>query len=300
MNKYDSDIQRWLNRAPSAGETCVFSNPKYWKRDALLFDRVYARVHPSDSRGPDIPIEASFGVQKIEEELWGMQLAVGLGWAMGISVGPKDEVQKAHADAQKVNEVDEERGLTKVYWRGGIMASWSFGEQGLYLRRFSDGESIAYQGALQNLPIVVGDDATWGQILEFRHDKESTRKYRDLKVWLGEGVNAKSAEHAADIIGQKIENYRWAIKKHGLKTITGTITQLFEWKRSGLALAAGGAVAAFGGPLLGALASGLVGLGQIGVHIAEQHISHEEVLRGEDREIAILYEAQEKFGTPRL
>jgi hypothetical protein len=52
--------------------------------------------------------------------------------------------------------------------------------------------------------------------------------------------------------------------------------------------------------LLGALASGLVGLGQIGVHIAEQHISHEEVLRGEDREIAILYEAQEKFGTPRL
>jgi hypothetical protein len=63
-----------------------------------------------------------------------------------------------------------------------------------------------------------------------------------------------------------------------------------------LAIAAAGGIAAFSGPLFGALAGGLVALGQVGIYICEQSISQKEVLRGADREIAILYKAQEKFG----
>jgi hypothetical protein len=300
QDEHGHDLEKWMNRVPAPGETCVFSDRLHWKRDALLFDRVYARVDRSSSRVPDIPIKVSFGVEKLDEELGAQQQAVALGFGMGLSTVGMDEnglqqFRKSFEDAQITNQVDEERGLTRMYWNAGIMASWSFGERGLY-RRFSEGECVAYQGALQNLPVVLGDGVSWDEILEFRHDKEATRKYRDLRVWLSEGVKATSAEHAADIIGQKIENYRWAINKHGLKTKLGAVTQLFQWKESSLAVAAGGAIGAIVGPLYGAIAGGLVALGQVGIYIGQQSIDRKEVLRGADREVAILYEAQEKFG----
>jgi hypothetical protein len=67
------NTQDWLNRRPRPGETCVFTHGYYgiareqhslisdWKRDALLFDRVY--VSCLDPRSPpDIPFELSCGV----------------------------------------------------------------------------------------------------------------------------------------------------------------------------------------------------------------------------------------------
>jgi hypothetical protein len=194
-----------------------------------------------------------------------------------------------------VEECDFDLRMSLEYLRFGIMGEWAYSSKGIYLRRFTPGERTAYEGALNNLPLVSAKGVSWDQVIDFRKDPEAVRKYRDLRLWLREGLNAQTVEHATDIIGQKIENYRWAIKKHGFQTTIGAITQLFDWKESRLTLGAAGVAGMFGGPVWAAIASGLTVVAQIGTWLSERKLAKDEILRGPDREIAILFEAQERF-----
>jgi len=56
----------------------------HWKRDALLFDRVYARYRDSDAP-PDIPIELSFGLDTVEQSLraWDASMSVNADGSYG-------------------------------------------------------------------------------------------------------------------------------------------------------------------------------------------------------------------------
>jgi hypothetical protein len=105
-------------------------------------------------------------------------------------------------------EFDLDRKLSESYARIGVMGEWTCSNRGVYLRRFETGERIAYEAALNNLPIVSASTASWDQILEFRRDSDASRKYRDLRLWLRAGLSSQSIEQATEIIGQKIEDYR--------------------------------------------------------------------------------------------
>ena len=92
--------------------------------------------------------------------------------------------------------------LARQYAEAGVMGEWSYEASRAFLRRFTSGEQIAYEGALSNIPLVVAETASWEQVLDFRKDPEAVSKYRDLRLWLRSGIGAQSAQHAADIIGK--------------------------------------------------------------------------------------------------
>ena len=300
-----ANSQDWLNRRPRPGETCVFTHGYYgidreqhslisdWKRDALLFDRIYASCLDPHSP-PDIPFELSFGVAESDREAKNHYESM----AMMVS-----QAYPPHASLEDIEKIDPgvtadfdwDLKLSKLYAQLGVMGEWTFSNKGMYLRRFEAGERIAYEAALNNLPLVSASSASWDQILEFRSDPDASRKYRDLRLWLRAGLSAQSIEQATDTIGQKIEDYRWAIKKHGFQTCLGALNQLFDWKKSGLAVAAGGVGAAVAGPIGASIASGLIIATQIGAFLCERRLAADEVLRGPDRPVAILYDAQERF-----
>jgi hypothetical protein len=188
--------------------------------------------------------------------------------------------------------------LAEQYSRAGIMGEWSYASTGAFLRRFSEGEQVAYEGALSNIPLVVAEAHTWEHILEFRGDPEAKRKYRDLRLWLRSGLKAESSQHAADIIGQKIDDYGWAIERHGLQTSLGALKTVFDWRESKLIFAAMGLAGVMGSPLWAALAGGLGIAMQVGALITERHLDAKEIGRGPNREVAILYEVQKRFGNP--
>ena len=298
--------EEWLDRKPLPGETCVFSHGYWgtrgdsnakmvadWKRDALLFDRVYAPCLDPDNP-PDIPPKLSFGSAAVEGEMQSYD------WTMGHMMAqafPGMSTEEAAALDPNLPEMfDFDLRLSLAYSRVGIMGEWTYSSAGPYFRRFVAGEAIAYEGALNNIPIVSAGNMSWDHVIEFKNDPEAARKYRDLRLWLRSGLNAQSVEHATDIIAQKIEDYRWAIKKHGLQTYSGMITQLFDWKDSRLTLVAAGTAGMFGGPIWAGLASGLAIAAKIGVLLTEKRISSQEIRRGPEREIAILYDIREKFG----
>lgn len=296
----------WLDRRPRAGETCVFTQGFYgiqatghtavsdWKRDALLFDRVYASCMNPD-QPPDIPIEISFGIAERDREATTYSNTMAM---MQAQAYPHCSTPEQLQDAEPgiLHLFDFDRKMAALYSELGVMGELTYSNQSLYVRRFTQGEQTAYEGALHNLPLVSAANASWDQIIEFRTDAEASRKYRDLRMWLRTGLGAESVQHASDIIGQKIEDYRWAIKKHGFETSLGALRQLFDWKESAPALAAGGVGGVFAGPVGAGIAAGLVLAAKVSAFLCERRLAATEVLRGPDRAVAILYEAQERFG----
>lgn len=132
--------------------------------------------------------------------------------------------------------------------------------------------------------------------MEFRSDSDALRKYRDLKLWLASGLNSDSLAHATDSIAKRIDDYEWAIKKHGLKTSTGLLGYLIDSKNL-LSTSVG---AGIGGYLTGetwaALAGGgLVLTAEIVAFAANRLIDLAAVKRGANSEIAVLYEIKKKL-----
>ena len=193
INSHTSDL--WLRRLPHAGETCLFSagddqadrhttadSIAKWKRDALLFDRIYARCDDPHNP-PDIPLELSFGVaaidgktaRKLEENNNSGAQMISRAYA-GMSM---DDVEKALADEGNLDlfldGLNFEVQLSQAYSEVGVMGQWRYSSNKLYVRRFSKGERTAYEGALNNLPLVSMAGVPWEQIISFREDGEASR-----------------------------------------------------------------------------------------------------------------------------
>jgi hypothetical protein len=302
-----SHSNEWLNRRPAIGQTCAFSHGYFdrsssneelisqWKRDALLFDRVYAK-YTIDMPPPDIPVELSFGLENVENSIKSFDTSMAQMQAQAFAGYTQEEfLKEIGATSWKEDPLGFDNQLSSEYSSAGIMGEWTYASSGQYLRRFSEGEAIAYEGALSNIPIVSVSAAPWEQILDFRSDPEAVRKYRDLRLWLRAGLKADSIQHASDLIGQKIDDYRWSIKRHGLQTSLGALKTVFDWRDSKLTLTAMGLGAATGGPVWAAMAGGLSIAIQVGAWLTERRLDEKDVGRGLNREVAILYDVQEQF-----
>jgi hypothetical protein len=77
---------------------------------------------------------------------------------------------------------------------------------------------------LDFIPDIVEDKLTWEQVLEFRQDKTTKTKLDRLRRWFNIDLLKKSEEEIKNILGQKIDDYQWALKKHGIQTLIGGST----------------------------------------------------------------------------
>jgi len=110
-----------------------------------------------------------------------------------------------------------------------------------------------------------------------------------------DALKAQSPSHAQEIIEQRISEYEWSIRKHGLSTTVGTLKAVLDSK-SLSAVATGGVIGALvGGPIFSALTAGLLLTSRVAVAVAERHIERESVRRGPGSEVALLYEARQQF-----
>lgn len=151
------------------------------------------------------------------------------------------------------------------------------------------GETGTILAAISNLAIVDNDQLSWPQVLQFRRDKEALVKLRRLRNWLDRDMVGKPASFISDAIATKLEDYEWALKKHGIKSITGTISQLLEPKVLGAATAAAGGLTIAGAATLGALAGSGIILGRAAISIAEKLIDLGDLKRGPSADVAFVH-----------
>ncbi len=88
---------------------------------------------------------------------------------------------------------------------------------------FVPGPNEAIMATLSNLEVVDDSTLTWEQVLEFREDDEAKSMYRRLVYWVSNDMEGKSQSQIQDFISFRIEDHRAALKKHGIKTLLGTV-----------------------------------------------------------------------------
>jgi hypothetical protein len=138
--------------------------------------------------------------------------------------------------------------------------------------------------ALRQLQVVDEEELSWEQVMEFRLDRSSRTDYQRLVHWLDDEMIGRSTEYIIDEIGVRLERYKQALKKHGLKSRIGLLTSILDPKALASAGAAAGgamlaeqvltAVLAAGGVLLGKV---LIGVGQSKLDLHDVHAEHAEI-----------------------
>jgi len=267
---------------PHFSETCTISNINHSKLSALLFDKIWVGTRTKEETNDafiDVPEEVTFGNSKIESE--------------AVEIFKKKSILTQNNIGLIVPLFI--RSLAESFAKNNIIVTPTFESKQSFQYEYPDGNSLACQAVLNNIAIVDNDAISWNQVLEFRKDPEAARKYRALRIWLHEGIEAKSISQATDIIGKKIDDYEWAIKKHGLKTITGILTSFFDLKTVS-ALATGAGFGAFAGGSVGAsLIAGLIVTSKIVATVADKKIDLEALNKDKYSQIALICEIKEQF-----
>ncbi|MHC4535905.1 MAG: hypothetical protein ACYS6K_18300 [Planctomycetota bacterium] len=163
--------------------------------------------------------------------------------------------------------------------------------------QYKEGNFEVLTTTLSDLEIVDEQSTPWDAIRQFREDKEAQRKYRRLIHWLSADMVGKSQAFIEDAIAIKLEDYNWALRKHGIKTVLGAISETLN-PRSLLATGAAGLTAGLlsNQPGLGLLTQGFLLVGKASVSLATALLDHEDAKRGANNEVAWVYEAQKRLG----
>jgi hypothetical protein len=169
-----------------------------------------------------------------------------------------------------------------------------------YPNTYTNSTDLTYQAAIDNLNVADESRLTWRQVLDFREDKDALVKYRNLRLWLRNGLAASSLAEASDKIAQTVDDYAWAVKKHGLETRIGLLSELLD-HRTAMIAAGGTAVgAATGHELIAALTSGLAIAAKITVSLARRAIEGQSLWREHTAKgAAVIYDARQLEGRSR-
>ncbi len=274
-----------VERPPVAtNERLAFPHPDSVKRAALLVDRIYVPCWAGEDKLEDLPHELTFGDphldQQTAEQTW---MAAEVFWPWKL-----DDPQA---------KLDE---LLRMFLRDPLSRyRLAFPQASVFPINYDAGTTVlpvgnhhVYQGVLNNVPVVIEQDLTWHQVLEFRRDAEARRKYRDLHIWLQQQMKVESEQHVTALIAQRLEDYRWAIRKHGLKSSLEAISSFVSL--SSIVPPAGILVAAQMGitPVAGALVGGALAVAGATAWIAKRLLDLEDIKRGQHREVAYLYALQ--------
>jgi hypothetical protein len=136
---------------------------------------------------------------------------------------------------------------------------------------------------LDFIPVVLDSKLTWKQVLEFRKDKKAREKLNRLKRWFTIDLLGKSEHEIKSTIGQKLDDYQWALKKHGIQTAIAGATSVLSFVAGPTLLSLITA-----SPLTAIVGGVAIGSGAV-AWIANRMIDKTEIQR---EEIAYIYEVR--------
>ncbi len=270
---------------PSAGETAAITLKP--KTAALCFERVWAA---SNDTVPE-SIRCWGGTKP---ELNGVGLAADFNiktnrTSIVAMVGPEDiklELMQSGTDYglamafRKISigfAIEHKIPLTPVF---------DFIKQRNTMYKEGDREVIV--AALDNIEIVDEKELTWEQVEEFRKDRDNQNTHIRLLHWLDKEMIGKSQKFIEDEIIVKLDGYHSSLRKHGIKTVIGTIEEALDGKY----IIPAGIASFVGHPVLGIfLAAGFM-FGKIAVKLAQIKIAFDEIERGPNSEISWVYEVK--------
>lgn len=87
-------------------------------------------------------------------------------------------------------------------------------------------EIVGLELCLGLFPMIDETKLGWQQVLEVRKDKESRSKLIRLRQWFSTDLIKMERDEAQAKIEKKLDEYEWALKKHGIQTFIGGLTSV--------------------------------------------------------------------------
>ncbi len=206
-----------------------------WELPLEVRLRAMLRLHPYFERSPSAPKVSPTSQAETESFLADVErdLALGLAQASGAAVSP-------------LYSLASRRDLQ---YRGGDQA--------------------AIVCIVDQLAIVDEDQMSWEQVVEFRRDQAARKAHRRFVHWLDREMIDKPVQYIADDLSQRLERYAWSLRKHGIQTVIGSLSNTLNPKSLVASSSAGVAVNVITGqPLWSLLATGGLLLGNAALSLA--------------------------------
>ena len=80
------------------------------------------------------------------------------------------------------------------------------------------------EACIDSVPIIVEENLSWNQVEEIRRDKASIEKLSRFFRWANTDFTDKSRSEISDILNKELDDYQFALKKHGISTTIGGVT----------------------------------------------------------------------------
>jgi len=158
---------------------------------------------------------------------------------------------------------------------------------------FNEGDRRVIVATLEGLGLVDEFALTWDQVLDFRKDVNNRHKYVRFLHWLDKDMIGKSHAFIEDEISLRLEDYERSLKKHGIKTVIGTVSEVLDGKYilGSSGIAAG--LSLSGHPVLGSLVGAGLLIGKIAVKVSETALSFDDKELGSNSEVSWVYEVKQ-------
>jgi len=161
---------------------------------------------------------------------------------------------------------------------------------------YKSGNSETMIAAIDGAQVVDESRLAWEQVIEFRKDTEARLKLRRMRLWLDSNFADKPIAFVSDSIATKLEDYEWALKKHGMSTVVGTFSELVDTKLLTSAAVATAGLAAGGAGLWAALGGVGIIAGKAVASVTKKMIDLGDIRRGPNSEIAFVHELRKLSG----
>lgn len=279
---------------PRHGESCAVAleNPK---TAALFFDRIWIIGRP-DGRTRDLTFS---GGTSLEIWIGALQAAHGadeefpdrlpfdfptifldspIHDAMSRVQGVFDTPAIARMIAQNLFE---ERGIHSI-----PMFSSSASQQQAY----SVGDRCALVSSVTNLGIIDEEALTWDQVADLREDSEALEQLRALRHWVDSTMEGESIDFVTDAIGVRLQGYERTLRKHGIKTLIGSMQSVLDPRFLTATAGLGASLGITAGAHAGIGAVGVAVVGKTALSIGEAFLNLADARHGEGAEVAFLHE----------
>lgn len=274
---------------PLSGESIAISNTP--KTAALFFDRVWETRAFLEAAPKEISMYGA-----TEEEIWIDSLFV--------ATKDRTDDRLAQLIINANNPIPEHifrrqplcRFISEALFKHYKFIATPFYESAESLNKeYHPGNIGVIFAAIKNIGIVDEEKLEWSQVKEFRKDLNCQRKYRRMIHWLDSELVGKSGNFISDRIANKLEDYEWALKKHGIETVIGSFSRIIDPR---FIIATSAAVAGLnltGERFIAAIAGLGLLAGKAAISITKAGLDIIDKRRGKDSEIAYVYDIKKKL-----
>jgi len=193
--------------------------------------------------------------------------------------------------------INERRECEHLFRSCGIVAIPLYSSPEPFDRQYAPGDTQMLIAAIKDLAIIREERLQWDQVMEFRRDLQARTKLRRMRHWMDSELIGKPVSYVSDEIALRLSDYEWALKKHGLETVVGSLSlrlkPRFVLGASAIATILGMAAGEFWA------SAGVLTLlaGEATVHVASRLVDLEDTRRGENSEVAFIYDLKKRTGS---